>query len=114
MCGWVSSTRGILTKRHHFLGSIVDGTGVLGAEAGVDFCMFEWEVIEVEKLELVNCESEPPGEVCWLKILGGGVGHRDEGHVYRELMWWAVLYSVSRCLACRRFDLDSQVFSDDG
>ena len=101
-------------KRRCFLGSIVDGTGVLGTEAGVGPCMFEWEVIEVEELELVNHESELPGKVCWLKILEGSVGHGDEGHVYRELMWWAVLYSISSCLACQRFDLGSQVFSDDG
>ena len=32
---------------HCFLGLIVDGAKVLGAEAGMDSCMFEWETIEV-------------------------------------------------------------------
>ena len=32
-------------KRHRFLDSIVDGAGVLGAETGMDLCMFEREVV---------------------------------------------------------------------
>ena len=43
---WVSSTRRVLTKRHRFLVLVMDGARVLGAEARVDFCVFQWEVVE--------------------------------------------------------------------
>ena len=77
---------GVLTERCCFLGSIVDGTGVLGAEAGVDFCMLEWKVMEAQELELVNDKSELPGDVRGSKVLERSVRHGDEGHVSRELM----------------------------
>ena len=64
----------------------MDGTGVLGAEAGMDSCVFEREVIETHELELVDSKSKFPGEVHWLKILGRGVRDRDERHVCKELM----------------------------
>ena len=73
-------------KRRCFLGSIVDGTGVLGAEAGMDFLVFKGEVVVTQESELVDSESEFPGEVHWSKILERGVGHGDERHVFRELM----------------------------
>ena len=80
----------------------------------MDFCVFEWETIEAQESELMNGESESPREVCWSKVLGRGVRYGDERHVYRELTWWAVLYSVRSCLACQRFDSGSQVFSNNG
>ena len=32
-------------ERLHFLGLVVDGTGVLGAEAGMDFRVLKWKVV---------------------------------------------------------------------
>ena len=73
-------------KRRHFLGLIVDGAGVLGAEAGVDPHMFKREIVESQESELVDSESELPREVCRSEVLGRCVRYRNEGHVCREFM----------------------------
>lgn len=86
MHGWASSTRGVLAERLHFLGLVVDGAGVLGAEVGVKSCVFEWKIVVAQECELVDGESESPREVCRLKVLGRGVGHRGERHVSSEFM----------------------------
>ena len=73
-------------KRCCFLVLVVDGTQVLGAEARVDSCVFQQKVIVVQELELMDCESEFPREICGSEVLRGSVRHRDERHVCREFM----------------------------
>ena len=101
-------------ERHCFLGSIVDGATRSGAEAGMGSGMFQWEIVELEELELIYGESEDLGHILRSKELGRCVRRRDEGHVCRRLMWCTSLYLVSSCLACLRLDSGSQVFSNDG
>ena len=94
-------------KRHCFLGLVVDRATKHGAETGMGLSMFKGKVVVVHKLELVDHEPKSPGDVFGPEELGRCVRLRGKGHVCRKLMQCAVLYSVSSCLACQRFDLGS-------
>ena len=50
---------------------VVDGAPRLLAEAGMSFGMVKGEVTELEVLELVDSESQDPGDVNWFD--GGGI-----------------------------------------
>ena len=82
----VAYTRGVLTKRHHFLILVVDRETKHGAEAGMGLSMFEGKVVVAHKLELIDCEPKNLGDVFGPKELGRCVGLRGKGHVCRELM----------------------------
>ena len=73
-------------KRPCFLILVVDGTRVFGAEARVGSCVFQQKVVVAQELQLMDCESEFPWEICGSEGLRGSVGHGDEGHVCREFM----------------------------
>ena len=62
------------------MGLVVDGAPRLLAEAGVSFGMVKGEVAELEVLELVDNESQDPGNVGWFDR-EGIIMCWDEGHV---------------------------------
>ena len=51
----VAYTRGVLTKRHHFLILVVDRETKHGAEAGMGLSMFEGKVVVAHKLLRNSC-----------------------------------------------------------
>ena len=72
--------------------SIVDGAPGLLAEAGVDFSMVQGKVMQLKELELVEHESQDPGDISWFDGEGVIVCW-DEGHVVivKHWSWWVFL-----------------------
>ena len=81
MHGLVAYTRGVLTKRCHFLDLVMDGAAKRGAKTRMGLSVFEGKIVVVHKPELVDCESKGPGDVCRPEELGRCIGLRGEGHV---------------------------------